>query len=506
MPLQNNETVLIDTHAHIYHKRFAQDMTEMMARAREAGIEKIIAPATEPAEFPLLAELKQNFPEVEVAIGVHPHSAADVDDPALEQVPHVATECKAIAIGEIGLDYYYDFAPKDRQHQVFRRQLRYAKELGLPAVIHNRESDEDVLNILEQEQDGSLQFQLHCFSSSTEVLRKALDIGAMISFTGNITFKKSTLDEVVRLVPDDRVMIETDAPFMTPVPWRGKRNEPSYVGLVAEKIAEIRETTPEKVFQMTTQNARRFFALPLLLMFLLLTSVLSLEAQRRDTPEPVAEVDTVEREPYDKLIGFGPHLAATTFIVERATQANSASLGGWVTVSPLQPFGMHWLQLDFLYTPATTTPSADSITQVILDQNLTNPDTSFTNNHNTFNAWLRFVPNSKAFINFHFSIGYTYFFNAYGIDDYIINNNLAPDIDGFTHGYEESTWGIGGGLGLSMNIRTPYGLVVPTADLTFSSIVGSRSLPRHNGGFGISQARIAVLFYPQLGKALGMDK
>ena len=504
MPSQNSMPALIDTHAHIYDKRFTQDTEAMMNRAREAGLEKIIAPATQPEDFPLLAQLQRDYPEVEVAIGVHPHSAAKVEDSDLEGIPDVVQECTAIAIGEIGLDYYYDFAPKERQKEVFRKQLQFAKELSLPAVIHNRESDQDVLEILEQEQDGSLRFQLHCFSSGVDVLRKALDLGGMISFTGNITFKKSTLDDVVRFVPDDRFMIETDSPYMTPVPYRGKRNEPSYVGLVAEKIAQIREITPEKVFQMTTQNARRFFALPVLLMLL---SLPSLFAQRRDTPKPVAAVDTVEREPYDKLIGIGPHLAATTFIVERATQASSVSLGGWLSISPLQPLGVHWLQLDLVYTPARTTPSADSVTRAILEQNNVPSDSAFRNNHNTFNAWLRFVPNSSAFINFHFSIGYTYFFNAYGFDDYIINNNLAADDDGnFAVGYEETTWGLGGGLGLSMNFETQYGVIVPMAELTYSGIVGSRDLPRHDGGFGISQARLGVLFYPQLGKKLGMYK
>ena len=505
MPSPDN--VLIDTHAHIFDKRFADDTEAMIARAKEAGVRKIIAPATEPKEFPLLAELKQKYPDVvEVAVGVHPHSAAKVDDAEIDDIPRVAGECKAIAIGEIGLDYYYDFAPPERQKEVFRRQLRFAKELDLPAVIHNRESDDDVLEILREEQDGSLRFQLHCFSSSPDVLRKALDLGSMISFTGNITFKKSTLDEVVRLVPDDRIMIETDSPFMTPVPMRGKRNEPSYVGLVAAKIAEIREITPEKVFHMTTQNAQRFFALPFLFLFLLLSGVLSLEAQRRETPKPVAEVDTVEREPYDKLLGIGPHLAATTFIVERATQANSVSFGGWLTISPLQPLGVDWLQLDLIYTPASTIPSADTITRVILDENNVPQDTTFNNSHNTFNAWLRFVPNSRARINFHFSIGYTYFFNAYGIDDYIINNNLAPGNDNFIHGYEESTWGLGGGLGLGMNFETSYGLFVPTAELTYSAIVGNRDLPRHNGTFGITQARLAVLYYPRLSEMLGLKK
>lgn len=504
MHSKDNPGALIDTHAHIYDKRFDGDFEEMIRRAVEAGVGTVIAPATEPGDFPALERLQKEYKQVEVAVGVHPHSAAKVEDADIERLPETAERCNAIAIGEIGLDYYYDFAPKDRQQDVFRRQLRIAKELGLPAVIHNRESDEDVLRILEEEQDGRLRFQLHCFSSGPDVLERSLDLGGMISFTGNITFKKSTLDEVVRRVPDDRLMIETDSPYMTPVPNRGKRNEPSFVGLVAEKIAEIRTTTPEKVFQMTTQNARRFFALSLILASILLSGVGTLYAQRGEGAEPVAEVDTVEHEPYDRFIGIGPHMAATTFIVNRATQANTLSLGGWLTISPLQPIDVRWLQLDLLYTPTSTTPGLDDVTRRILDNSNAEAPAEFSNTHNTFNAWLRFVPNPKAKISFHLSFGYTYFFNSYGIDKFIIEENLAPDDPAFMNGFEESTWGLGGGLGLSVHFDTDFGLFVPTAELTYSSIVGDRDLPRYDGGFGISQARLGLLYYPPLSEMLGL--
>lgn len=496
MPLEDKITGLIDTHAHIYHKRFTDDVEQMIERAREAGVEKIIIPATEPEEFPLAAALAQRFPEVHVAVGVHPHSAATVSDAELDQLPDAVRQCNAIAIGEIGLDYYYDFAPKERQQEVFRRQLRLARELSLPAVIHNRESDDDVLRILEEEQDGTLRFQLHCFSSGTEVLERALELGGMISFTGNITFAKSTLDPVVRQVPDDRLMIETDSPFMTPVPHRGKRNEPSYVGLVAQKIAQIRDVTPEKIALMTTQNARRFFALSLLMLVALVPGVLSLHAQ---TLEPVAAVDTVQREPYDKLIGIDAHVAGTTFIIERATQASTFSLGYGLSITPLQPLGIQWLQLDFLYTPSTTVPGADTATR-----NLIPSDTTFHNIHKTFNAWLHLVPNPQSFITFHASFGYTYFFNSYGIDQYVIETDKAGGRPGFEAGYEESTWGLGGGLGLSINFDTPYGLVVPWAELTYSGIMGERDLPRYDGSFGISQGRFGVFYYPHLSKMLGL--
>ena len=487
---------LIDTHAHIYDKRFGEDFGEMLDRAAAEGVVRIVAPATEPEDFPKLSELKRQHRMVEIALGTHPHSAAKVTDQELERLPEIVGEEKAIAIGEIGLDYYYDFAPRDRQQEVFRKQLKTAKELGLPAVIHNRESDEDVLRILEEEQDGSLRFQLHCFSSGPEVLRRAIDLGGMISFTGNITFSKSQLDEVVGLVPDDRLMIETDSPYMTPVPHRGKRNEPSFVGRVAEKIAVIRNVSTETIAQMTTQNARRFFALTLLL--LLIGSIQSLQAQ---TPEPTTPIDTTrQRGPYDKLIGVGPHLTSTTFLIDRVTQTSTLSPGLWLTLSPFQPLGFDRLQFDFIYTPARVNTFPDPASDSVIVSKFGRIDTQLVNIHNTYNFFLRFNWNPKAFINFHASFGYTLFYNSYGVDRILVTGVGDTALGN----YDELEGGLGGALGLTMNLETPFGIIAPTAELHYSQILGERVLTRHGDTYAISQSRLGIIFYPKISEWLGL--
>ncbi|MCB0712249.1 MAG: YchF/TatD family DNA exonuclease [Ignavibacteriae bacterium] len=495
---------LIDTHAHIYDKRFGEDFEEMLGRAAEVGVCTIISPATEPDDFPKLSTLKERYQSVEIALGTHPHSAAKVSDRDLHRLPEIVGECKAIAIGEIGLDYYYDFAPRDRQQNVFRHQLKVAKELDLPAVIHNRESDEDLLRIIEEEQDGSLQFQLHCFSSSSEVLQRALKLGAMISFTGNITFKKSTLDALVAEVPDDRLMIETDSPYMTPVPHRGKRNEPSFVGRVAEKIAEIRNVPTETIAQMTTQNARRFFALPLLILIAICScSLLRVQAQ---TPEPTTAIDTVrQRGPFDKLIGIGPHLTSTTFIIDRVTQTSSLSPGLWFTVSPLQPLGFDRLQFDFIYTPARVDIFPDQASDSVIKNKFSTGndwDTNLVNIHNSYNFLLRFNWNPKSFINFHASFGYTLFYNSYGVDRILATGAGDTSIQR----YDELESGIGGGLGLTMNLETPFGIVAPTVELHYSQILGDRKLTLFHGDtYAVTQSRIGIIFYPKISEFLGLQ-
>ncbi len=494
---------LIDTHAHIYDKRFRDDFDEMIARSHNEGVGTIIAPATEPRDFPKLHELKEKYTEIEIALGTHPHSAAKVTDDELQELPEHIHQCRAIAIGEIGLDYYYNFTPRDRQHQVFRHQLQVAKELKLPAVIHNRESDDDLLQILKEEQDGSLHFQLHCFSSSLEVLYRALDLGAMISFTGNITFKKSTLDSQVQEVPDDRLMIETDSPYMTPVPQRGKQNEPSFLGQVVKKIASLRNVPTEMIAEMTTQNARRFFALPLMiaLAFFALTD-LPLHAQG-DTPEPVVSIDTSQQEdPYDKLFGIAPHVTSTTFLIDRVTQTTALSPGLWITFSPLQPLGYNRLQFDFIYTPARVSTIPDPVSDSVIKKVLGDREFDFENIHNTFNFLLQFNWNPKSFINFYASIGYTLFYNSYGVDKILITDVGDTNLGNF----DETEGGLGGALGLTMNFETPLGIVAPTAEFHYSQVLGDRLLSRRHGDvFALSQIRLGIIFYPKISQYLGLD-
>jgi TatD DNase family protein len=495
---------LIDTHSHIYLEQFDDDRDDVIERARRAGIETVIVPATKPEEFEKVAALARDYREVRGAYGVHPHHAAEIDDTALELVADRASSGESIAVGEIGLDYYYDFAPRERQQEVFRHQLRIARTHGIPAIVHNRESDDDLLSIIEQEHNGELAFQLHCFSSTVAVLERALELGGMISFTGNVTFAKANLDEVVRSVPDDRIMIETDAPYLAPVPHRGRRNEPSYVALVAERIAMIRGRTPERIRQMTTDNARRFFRLTLALVLLIAAASGTARAQRRTDsddstrsplsgPHPVREVDTT-RAPFSRIVGIGGHIGASTYISGATTKANGFAAGFWGTVAPLAPFDVNFLHVDFIYTHVQVESGGDSaffaVSHRIGDSNAVAPP----NIHNTFDIGLRFTANPSAIFNFYGTIGTTHFSNEYGVDRYLIEVGGDTTLGGF----QESAWGINGGIGISVNIHVPYFTISPTAELRVLRILGDRPLARRQDEFFVSQTRAALIVYPDL--------
>jgi TatD DNase family protein len=309
---------MIDTHAHIDSDEFDNDFSEMLERSKIAGVNEIIIPAIKNCRFDKVFELTQKYDNIFAGFGVHPHHAHELNEEILGRIEKFSSNGKVIAIGEIGLDYYYDFCPVDVQKEAFRKQIKLAKESKLPLIIHNREADEDIYQILKEEQDGSLSGVLHCFSSSEEFMKKCIDLGFNVSFTGNITFKKSNLSEVVLKTPNDRIMIETDSPYMTPVPFRGKRNEPSMVKLVAEKISEIKQITIDEVIKMTTKNAKSLFKIltVLFLLFSIGSSVFSQDRRSRSRErEEYYENDTTELEnPYPKLIGFGPMLGTNTVV------------------------------------------------------------------------------------------------------------------------------------------------------------------------------------------------
>ncbi len=481
---------LVDTHSHIYVDRFASDLDQVIDRARTAGVETIVVPATRPSEFQGALALAVRYPEVRVAAGIHPHHAHEIGDDDLAEVERLGASGKIIAIGEIGLDYYYEFAPKERQHDVFRRQLRIAKRLDLPAVLHNRDSDDDLLRIVEQEQDGSLRFQLHCFSSSEETLRRALDLGAMISFTGNITYSKGALDNIVRHVPEDRIMVETDAPYLTPVPHRGKRNEPAYVYLVAEKVAELRGETIDAIREMTTTNARRFFRLAAF--FIAFLGVFAGDAMAQTNPRPIRAVDTTADPPFQRIVGIGGHLASSTYISGAITEANAVGFGGWLTVAPLQPLGVDWLQLDVIYTFAKVPQSKlDSAYAAVATSQGQQDQDPPPNQHGTIDISLRATANPRKVITFFASLGMTHFSNEFGIDRYLVEHG-----DTTLQGYEESAWGLSGSLGISYNFTTPYGTIAPTAEWRVATISGERKLPKRQREFFVSQPRIGIILYP----------
>ncbi|NOY05194.1 MAG: TatD family hydrolase [Chlorobi bacterium] len=250
---------LVDTHCHLFWESFSDDLPEVIARAKEERVGGMIIPSTNIETFHRARRIASDFPGVFTAIGIHPHDAAGVGDEGMEEVARAAESDEACAVGEIGLDYHYDFCPPEKQREIFARQLEIAKATGLPVIIHNRESTADLLAILREHQDGKLHGQFHCFDRPPDVAEEVLALGFYISFTGNVTFKKSRLDDTVRAVPDDRLLVETDSPFLTPVPFRGKRNEPSYLRFITAKLAEIRGVDTEHIAAVTTRNAETLF-------------------------------------------------------------------------------------------------------------------------------------------------------------------------------------------------------------------------------------------------------
>ena len=254
--------MFIDTHAHLFSDNFKDDVDEVINRAKENGVDFIIVPATDLATAKEAISLAEKYDQIYATVGIHPHDTKDWSESFIPQIEELAKHPKVIAIGEIGLDYYYDFSPKDQQIKAFKSQLDLALKLELPVVIHNRDSDEDMMDIIQSYCGTGLKAQFHCFNGSLSDAIEFMKMSHFISFTGNITFKKSEeLREIVKHINLNHLMIETDSPFMTPVPHRGKRNEPSYVKYVAQQVAEVHKLSIEDVGRITSLNAFRFFGI-----------------------------------------------------------------------------------------------------------------------------------------------------------------------------------------------------------------------------------------------------
>jgi TatD DNase family protein len=256
--------MLIDSHAHIQGQEYAGHVAAVLDRARAAGVEKIITVGgagdmSSNTEAVLLADA---FPNVYATVGMHPHDAKDVGSDKLAKLKDLTSHPKVIAVGETGLDYYYSHSPHDVQRRVFTQFIHMARETDLPIVVHERDAAEDAAALLRGEGSGKLRGVIHCFTGNYEAACAYLDLGFYLSFTGIITFKNAdALREVVRQVPLERMLVETDSPYLTPVPHRGKRNEPAYVRFVAERIAAVKEVELEKVAETTTRNAQVLFAI-----------------------------------------------------------------------------------------------------------------------------------------------------------------------------------------------------------------------------------------------------
>ena len=258
--------MFIDSHAHIDGHEFDADRDEVIQRASAAGVSLILNVGTgDPHSdaFERAVELGRQHDSVYTAIGTHPHDARLYDDAAEAKIKNLLNNEHVIAWGEIGLDFHYDNSPRDVQIEVFKRQLRAARECDLPVVIHTREAEAETIEILKSEYDGAQRRGVfHCFSGTMDLAQRAIEIGFMISFSGIVTFKKADeLRAVAKQVPLDRLLIETDCPYLTPIPYRGKRNEPAYVVEVARCLATLHGLDIEEMARITSENFNRFFGL-----------------------------------------------------------------------------------------------------------------------------------------------------------------------------------------------------------------------------------------------------
>lgn len=255
--------MLFDTHAHLNDPKFDEDRERVIERAQEVyNVSQIVNVGYNRETIPSCLELAETYDFIYAAIGWHPHDAEHMREEDLAWIEQLAAHEKVVAIGEMGLDYYWDNSPRDVQADVFRRQIDLAKRVKLPIIIHDRDAHEDVVRILQEEHAEEVGGVMHCFGGDWDVAKQCLELGFYIGFDGPITFKKADdVREVARKVPIDRLLIETDCPYLAPEPKRGKRNETGYVSYVAEKMAEVRGMQTEQLAAQTTENACRLFNL-----------------------------------------------------------------------------------------------------------------------------------------------------------------------------------------------------------------------------------------------------
>lgn len=252
--------MLFDSHCHLDDSRYDADREAVLARAKEAGVSYIVNPGADLQTSQNAVALASQHAHIYAAVGIHPHDAKEMDDTALQLISHLARKPKVVAIGEIGLDFHYDFSPRDVQRHWFVEQIRLAKKLGLPVIIHDREANQETYYTLKAEKAFETGVLMHCYSGSAELAKQYIKLGAMLSIAGPVTFTNARKTvEVVQTVPLTHLFIETDGPYLTPIPYRGKRNEPGYVRFVAEKVAEIKGISVEEVAEQTCRNALQFF-------------------------------------------------------------------------------------------------------------------------------------------------------------------------------------------------------------------------------------------------------
>ncbi|WP_315169413.1 TatD family hydrolase [Metaclostridioides mangenotii] len=255
--------MLFDSHAHLNDERFDEDRDELIKSLREKNVDLVVNPGADIETSKSAVELSNKYDFIYAAVGVHPHDVSELDDSAIETLREMATKNnKVVAIGEIGLDYYYDHSPREVQKEWFKKQILLANELKLPIIIHDRDAHADTFDIIKEYKSDEIGCVLHCYSGSVELAREYIKMGCYISIPGTVTFKNSRkVREVAREITLDKLFIETDSPYMAPEPHRGKRNDPSLVAFVADKIAQEKGISYEEVCEKTKENAKIFFGI-----------------------------------------------------------------------------------------------------------------------------------------------------------------------------------------------------------------------------------------------------
>ena len=254
--------MFVDTHTHLFFNNFDEDRDEVIQRALDAGVKYMLVPGTDLETSKQAIALAEKYDSIYAAVGIHPHDTDEWNDSIITELRDLAKHEKVVAIGEIGLDYYYDFSPKEQQLKAFNKQIQLAIELDLPIIVHNRDSNDDIMDFARRYGDSGLKAQYHCFAGSAENARELVEMGHYISFTGNITFKKAdNIRKVLAAIDPESLLLETDSPFLTPVPYRGKRNEPANIPIIAETMAEIHKLTRDDIARTTSWNAYKLYGI-----------------------------------------------------------------------------------------------------------------------------------------------------------------------------------------------------------------------------------------------------
>ncbi len=401
---------MIDSHCHLNSLDYKEDLDSVVNKSFENGVKNIIVPATSPDDIDTTIEIIKKYKHIYAALGLHPHNANTLTDDIISKIKKLcATYPKIIAIGEIGLDFYYNFSPVNIQKQTFIKQICLAKELGLPIIIHNRDSDKEMLDILKTEYNNcSNSGVVHCFSSDNIFLENILNLGLYVSFTGNITFESVKLDTVIKNVPMDKILLETDSPYMTPPPNRGKRNKPENVSIVAEKIAKIKNIKINEVIKMTTDNVKKLFKITIfLLMFLFSYSIYAQNNEEfiNEEEEFINEEEDVNYDPYNRVLGIGAILGSNTFVDQYETGLRNVSSDGLFTYGAninyrFKPAWM--LQASYMYSKNTKhVDELPAEEKGLLDPNI----------HQTLELSIIAMLKPRNMVNFYGLTGITYFMN-----------------------------------------------------------------------------------------------